>query len=328
MGHAFETGLMVRKPSWHRREKAVLLESPKTWQDARDQSGLTWEVQSEPVYDSDETGMSVPIPGWQKVVRDDKTELGARVLGIQPETYAMITMAEYGEVIDTALGITSDDEKVVFESLMSLYGGKLIVALTYFENPLRMPWDPSVNYSFVCFASRHDGNGGLRGIPTNVRVVCANTFNRAEQTDGRKVGFTIRHTANFKDRLEEVGKVMAMSREDSGAWVDFTEKLALWNVTDRRRDAFLKKLIPISDDMGLRAMNNAERSRDRVRLALSSESCAGIEKTGYGLLMATSEWSDHLRDHRTTDSYISRQLLGREDNKAKAVKILSAMAGI
>ena len=336
MGHEWESGFMVHQPSWHRLENAVLESSPDNWEDARKEAGITWEVETEPVYTMRPSAIGpswaptpVEIEGWKAITRDDKDVSDpARMLAIQKESYKVIKNAEFGSVIDAVLGMDKEDDPILFEALMSLYGGRMIVALCYFKNPLKMPWDPSKNYAFCSFASRHDGEGGLRGIPTNVRVQCANTQNVAEALDGRTVGFTIKHTTNWETKVAEIGRNMAQARGDSVKWLKFAEQLAMYKVGPRARDTYLKRYLPISDDMGHTKATNTMMARGKIRELLSGKTCEGIEKTGYGLLMATTEWSDHYRGHNSTDSFVSRQLLRKEESKARSSRILRAMAGI
>lgn len=344
MSHEWETGFMVRKPSWHRNERAVLTESPRNWEDARRQAGLTWEVTTEPVYGrtegvTEECEHFLPsdqcetcptreshdyaqIEGYRQIKRDDN----GGVLAIQPSSYHVIKNEEFGQVINDVVGITDEDDPVVFEALFSLYSGKMIVALLYFEEPLKLEWDPSKTYCYLSMASRHDGNGGLRGIPTNVRVQCANTMNWAEAIDGKRVGFTIRHTSNWEERVAEIARGLQAARGETAKWVEFAEQLALYKVNGRQREAYLKRFLPISDDMGQRQMTNIENSRDSIRRILSGETCAEIANTGYGLLMASTEWADHYRAHQSTDSYIGRQLLNKQAPKVKAASVLRSMA--
>lgn len=335
---------MVRKPSWHKLEHAVLAESPKSWEEARELAGLTWDVSTEPVYKKvityahhthtlecnieecevvDDFDVAYErIDGYQELSRDDN----GFTLSVQPTSYEVIRNERFGNVIDALLGI-EDDERVEFEAIFSLYGGRQVIALCYFPTPLHMPWDNSPNFSYLGFFGRHDGNGGLRGLPTNVRIQCANTQNLAEAVDG-KWGFTIRHTSNWKERVAEIRADLILARGESKKWLDFSEKLALYKAGGRQRETFLKKMFPVADDMGEKKAENQLLNREKVRTILKSETCADIADNGYGLLMATTEWSDHIRTSQTTDSYVSRQLLRVEEPKTRASRILRSMASI
>ena len=336
MASEWETGFVVHTPSWHRQERAVLAASPATWGEAREEAGLTWEVETEPVYTRKQEFDSgfghtqiTQVNGWQAIVRDDKNlEDPERILSIQKDSYQVILNSQFGEVIDAALGLEPGEDPVTFEALFSLYGGRQIVALIRFDNPLLMPWDNSKTYPMCSFSSRHDGQGGLRGVPTVIRVICANTQNLSEMTDGRTTGFTIRHTSNWEARVKEIGRGMAQARGDSAKWLKFAEELAMWKVTPRNRELYLKRYLPISDDMGTTQANNVIVSRSKIRGILESSTCSHIKDNGYGLLMASTEWSDHFRSHNSNDSFISRQLLRKEEPKARSSRVLRQMAGI
>ena len=331
MSDEFESGFMVRTPSWHKKENAVLANSPATWEEARIEGRLTWEVQTEPVYamSSAENGdvVATQIEGWQSITRDDRSEMDThRVLAIQKSSYAVIKNAQFGEVINAVLGLEENDDPVVFEVLMSLYGGRQVVALIKFIKPISMQWDSSLTYRYLCLASRHDGQGGLRGMATNVRVVCANTLSLAEMTDGTRTGFTIKHTSNWEERVKEVANQMIIARGESAKWLKFAEQLALYKATNARRETYLKRLMPVSDDMTEQKTTNVLEAREDIRMILKSPTCEHIAQTGYGLLMAATEWNDHHRDYQSTDTYVSRQLLHKEPLKAHAAKVLLQMA--
>lgn len=331
MSSMFESGFMIRKPSWHGLERAVLQNSPRTWEEARAEAGLEWDVDTGPVYVDDAKNLDEdfldapmsPAPGWQALIRDDTRAL----LSIRPSSYQVVRNEEFGAIMDTMLGLEGD-ERIEFEALMSLYEGRQIVALCFFETPLVMSWDPSKTFSFLAFNSRHDGHGGIRGIPTNVRVVCANTLAQAEYLDGRDTGFTIRHTGNWRERIEEIRRQLVLARGESKGWVEFAEQLALWDVTARRRETYLKRFLPVSDAMSVRVRDNQMLNRERIRTILESPTCTDIADTGYGLLMASTEWSDHGRVARSPETYVTRQLLRVEPNKRLASNILAEMAGI
>ena len=334
MGHMWDSGFMVREPSWHRMENAVLPDGVMEYDVARKHAHLEWEIGTEPIYVIDDPdGVDIPesfrLKGWQAIYRDDKAmaEADKRYLAVQPASYQVIMNNEFGEVINTVIGAESDDP-IVFESLMSLYGGRAIVALVYFQKPLEMPFDMGPTYRFLALISRHDGQGGLRGIPTNVRIQCANTLKQAEMTDGRRVGFTIRHTANWKERLEEVRQIMVASRGEGEQWEQFARDLDAWRIGTRQRETFLKRFLPVNDAMSKVAMANAENARHDIRRILESPTCEHINRTGYGLLMGATEWSDHVRKHRSNSSYVTRQMLIKEPHKARAASILRSMAGI
>ena len=197
-------------PARERRAEGV---APSTWPDARLDAHLEWEIGTEAVYVVDDPGPedlveTFRLKDWQAIYRDDKTmaEPEQRYLAVQPSTYKVITNSR----------VRRGDRPGLRHHRRRRPGH-----LRGPDEPLRRPPDrrPDLlrraaeaasrtrtthTYRFVVLCSRHDGNGGLRGLATNVRVVCSNTMALAEAIDGRKTGFTIRHTSNWRERLDEV----------------------------------------------------------------------------------------------------------------------------
>lgn len=330
MGHYFEKGrgVFVREPSWHRLENAVLPEHLTSWEDARKHARLDWEVFSEPVFVREidsvtETGEEVArfpeVSGFQAVRRDDTRA----VLAVQPSSYALIGMERFGDVIESVAGAG-----LRYEAAFSLYDGKMIVALLYFEEPLTIPGDNSQNFTYLAMINRFDGQGGLRGIPTNIRVQCANTLNAAEATDGKNVGFSIRHTTNWAERISEAAEIVQGARRDAQAWQVLANRLGAFRVSPNQTQTFLSRFLPTATDMTERQVRNVEVARDQVREVLASETCEHINRSGYGLVMAATEWADHVRANRSDDTLAARQLLRKELPKARAVRIACQMGHV
>jgi phage/plasmid-like protein (TIGR03299 family) len=325
MSHHFEagTGMFVREPSWHRLERAVLPEHVHTWQEAREAAAMTWEVTTSDVWLP--TGGQQPrvAPGYQAIYRNDKPDTSG-LLAIQPKTYALITMEDTGEVIETML----NHEDISYEALFSLFGGRQVWSVLYFDEPLRIPADPSETYTYMGVCNRFDGQGGVRALPTNVRLQCANTVNHAEMTDGRRVGVTLRHTKNWAQRVQEVSEAIADARRTGQEWAELAMRLASVTVTTRQRDRFVTTFLPKREDMTARQESNIDRQRGALYEIMASSTCEHIIGTAYGLAQAGMEFSDHGRRVLTTTGYIGRQLGGREGLKARSIRTAKQVAGL
>jgi phage/plasmid-like protein (TIGR03299 family) len=331
MSHHFEegTGMFVRKPSWHGLEKAVLPEYVHTWEEARVAAGMEWEVETGPVALPRKGGSHLLPPvyddaeDYRAIYRTDKSGIKG-LLAIQPITYKVIDMASTGEVIQALLG----DEEISYEALFSLYGGRQIWSVLYFEEPLVIPADPSQTFSYLGIGNRFDGQGGLRALPTNVRIQCANTVNHAEAIDGRRVGMTLRHTKNWENRVSEVAAVLADARKTATEWAEISNTLAAVHVTPRQTDRFVEAFLPKRDDMTDRQDNNTEDRRVELRSILASPTCDHIRTTAYGLAQAGIEYVDHGRRIVTESGYVNRQLGGKENLKARAIRTAKIVAGV
>lgn len=321
-------GFFVREPSWHKLEQKILADWPGDWATARQEANLLWEPLTEPVYLYRGTGgdglpLYLPAPGYQGVTRDDNEEL----LSIQSTGYEVINNTDFGAVIEGILGELGGE--IHYEGLFTLHGGRLVVALVRFDQSVRIPGDGSDTVTYAAFCVRHDGQGGLKVVLTNIRVVCANTWGMAEHAgvDG-KTSFTIRHSKNWAEKVEEVkGKLLAGAMANK-EYIEISEQLMLKKVTPKNREVFLKRLLPIGDDMGDRQRANREGERAQIRAILGGPTCEGIDKTAYGLMQAAGEWADHYRRFRTVDTYTNRTLFTKEPIKIKAFREAKRLAGI
>jgi phage/plasmid-like protein (TIGR03299 family) len=330
-------GFFVRTPSWHRLESKVLEDWPGTWPEARELAGLLWEPQPEPLYRQvgtlslDGTGLFGDVPRFEKVTGHQaitRTDTGA-LLGVQTSAYRVIDNTALGEVIETVMGVDPFGDRLKYEGVFSLHGGKLVLAVLYNQSAFRIGDDPSetVNYTVVC--SRHDGQGGLKVIKTNIRVVCANTWGMAEHSGvDEQTSFVIRHTENWDERVAEVRDALQVADLANEAYANVCEQLMLKKTTNAHRDRFLEKFLPVGSDMGERQKANRYDERAQVRMLLEGPTCEGIDKTAYGLLQAAGEWADHYRRFRSVDTYVTRNLTTKEPMKARAFRLTKEMAGI
>ena len=343
--HWTGSGFLVRTPSWHQLEGKVLADWPGSWNEARQEAGLLWEPESVPIYEmepaylvnsSDEViGNAAPdaviVPGYQRIIRNDNR----MTMGIQSKTYRMITNSEFGGVIESVLGAeinleTGQAIEIRYEGVFELYEGRQVYAVVYLGEGITVPGDLSPTYRYVVFYTRHDGQGGLRCIITNVRVVCANTAKMSEAgATEEETSFTIQHSNNWDKRVAEVRDKVADALQANQRYYEICEKLATTKITPNTIEKMVKRFLPVGDDMGRRQQQNREAERETVRTLLKGPTVSDEHRvTPYGFLMAATEWSDHYRSARTSSSYVTRQLTSKEPLKVKAFGLARQYAGI
>jgi phage/plasmid-like protein (TIGR03299 family) len=328
----FESGMFLIQPAWHRKGN-VVEDWPGDWETTRKGAGLTWDIDIVPA------GMRY---GWHDFVPDEdavyllrndkpatlRTEDGegnerlivnqAAKLAIQPLSYAVITNAAFGELIESIVGEIGRD--FAFETLISIKGGKQIIALMRSRQPLRIDGDFSATYTYLAFIIRHDGQGGFRCIPTNVRIVCANTVQAAEHFARQAgVGWTIRHTANWETRVADLQAAVAGAVRSSEVWEKLSNKMILTVVSGAEQETFLRAQLPIHDGMTERQQKSINRARDMVRANWGSPTCEQLGRNVYQMLMGFTQYLDHGRRSLSTDSEIARALMVPQDAKTKAI---------
>lgn len=331
MADYFDTGFCVRERSWHGKE-LLLDKHPETWDEARMAAGLMWEPRLDPLYkkvtsrDSEGvlTEQYVESSTAQLVVRDDtNAELG-NVSG----TFELITHAQMGLIIEDFLG----QPNVKFDTAGSVRGGAQVYATIMLDEPYTIKGDKDgygdevLTVPYFVLLNAHNGMGACKGLYTQVRVVCANTFQAADM-DGDRTGaqFSIRHTSGSGQRVEEAREIVKGAQVEALRWKALAEELALITVTTQQEADFINEFIPSPPEGVISDRVKLNIERDRAMFThLYRESAANCEMTGTGLGLVNTavEYLDHVRGFRNQETLVGRQLLRAEPLKAKAVRLV------
>lgn len=313
----YVSGFTVGEPAWHRLDTNYGSgDYPLNWGAARERAKLTWEVYTTPVYAPARGAESelVVVDGWQATRRDDTGE----TLNIGPDTYAVIGNAQIGEILAFLFDALVDDfgTKIKLETLNVLDGGRLIVGTIRLDEPWQVPGDPSMTVPFYNFSARHDGRGGIQFGENAVRTVCGNTAAAGEMFwRSHGSGVTIRHTSNWTSRMEDARAAVRVATANNAALQEFYSTAAGVRITDAEIEDFLDKWSPFSTADTDRVRFNRQATRTTFKTILASETCAGIENTAYGLVMAATELRDHWSPHRSLESEVKATLLSTETRR-------------
>jgi len=284
-------------------------------------------------------GILQPDPGHKGIARKD-THL---VLGVRSDEYSTIYhgntdddgnrvsakdgRASMEEIIDA---FTGADGALKFETAGSCREGRQVWALLCLDEPFHVPGDESATFPFLALLNNHAG-GACKAVATQVRVVCANTFQMASD-EGDRTGqqFTFRHVGDVAGRIEEAKATIAGLRGEREAYLALAEELSKLNITDPQVEAYLTDFLPSPRENGEqcsdRVHDNVERARKTFRhIYQDSVTTDGIRGNGYGLLQASTEYLDHVRGYRNRDTYLGRSVLGVEPIKQRALQLIRSL---
>lgn len=212
-------------------------------------------------------------------------------------------------------------------------------ALTFkLIEPIQISGDDSLVLPFFVLNWAHDGSGSLRGRSTSVRAVCWNTVSMGE-AEGKRLGtdFSIRHTENWRNRVEDAKKAIMGARASLDAYREVMEEFATVPVTVEDRERFALALVldqtlgsvprfkadVASGQYSDRVQDNVEKARDKALALFDTPTIPEDHKlTAYGLHLAGVEYLDHVRAARSTESYIGRSLLRDEPAKARLTPLI------
>ena len=302
----------VREMPWH--NLGVVLEDYPTRAEAQ-AIAHPWEPVAAPLFrrvpsidaDGNLTSNFEEVKGYVAQERSDNGDL----IAATSDTLVTVTngeMYDLGEAIeDSAPG------DVMYETGGSLNGGKRVWLMMRFKEALTINGDPNgATIPFFLLQNNHDGGGSFRGSATNVRVVCANTV-RAADLDAKARGteFAFRHTTNVSDRVEEARQALAGWRESVETYRLLAEHMITLKVDRKDVVQFVERFIPapLSTMTSDRVKHNIEQARGEWMSVYNGVTGEGIQGTAWGLLQASSEWSEHYRRANSKESRFKRAVL-------------------
>lgn len=331
----FNYGFSVREVPWHGlgsvpdeypgREEAIIL------------AGHDYSVVSAPLFarlGSADDPRYIQLDGWRQLIAQSNGErrnpVHGNLLHVAKDSYAVIQNTVAYDFCEALL-----DQGFLYETGVTLKDGALCALTLRLDEPFQITGDDSAVLPYVSLSWAHDGSAALRGRSTNIRVVCANTES-ASEAQGKRLGtdFSIRHTQNWRDRLEDARKAIAGTRADSEAWREEMEALAAVYVTRQQRELFAHAVV--LDHRGkvaavdrfqadvakgaysARVQTNVETAKAAVLDLFGGPTIPEAHRfTGYGLHLAGVEYLDHIRRANDEATRLGRSLLNAEPKKAQ-----------
>ncbi|MGH8792122.1 MAG: DUF932 domain-containing protein [Stackebrandtia sp.] len=323
MSHKWDSGFSVRKPAWHGLANIVDIH-PRDWNQARQWAGLEWDVVERriPEVDWDAEGRPHFVAGPDGQVAYDtdakaltRSDTGKRLAYVS-NSYEVISMDDFGMIFDSVL----DQAGVKYETAGSLDEGRMVWALAYLDEPVRIGGDPSLTMPYLLLLSRHDGSGAAQLIPTSIRVICANTAKAAElQGEGTGAVYAFRHTRNWRDRVDDARQAVTGARRAFDDYKNLAEDLYGLKITPRQLDWFVEAFMPYPPPGTYtdRVRRNVDAARDKLQLLAYEPTNDSIVGTAYGLLQLGLEYLDHVRPYRSQATHFGRSMIRPEKQKQR-----------
>lgn len=329
----FEEGFSVREKPWHGLGH-VLQEYPGR-EKAMELAGHDFTVEEVPLFVGEtvqqgDEDVARPTDeqadGWKGIRRSDSR----KTLGIVGKYYTVVQNNTMWDLVDALVG----EPEVQYETAGVLRGGAVLWVLARLDEIVTVPGDDSKTIPYCLVSTHHDGTGALKAGGVATRVVCWNTYSLAESEalrEGRH--YTFRHTGNVEDRIEDAKNAIRGVKSAFAEYVELARELAELTVSDMQVEDFLSRFIPMPDPaegqvVSTRVRNNVEKARDRVRTTLLHGQTIpdAHRRTGYGLLQAGIEYTDHVRKARSDQSYFRRTMMRQEKVKDHLIRLIRETA--
>jgi phage/plasmid-like protein (TIGR03299 family) len=274
----FDTGAFVRTPAWH--QLGVVLPEYPTVHEMYVESGLNWNVELMPLAAVLGNGQGVVFEDKFASVRTDK----GIPLGVVGSRYEPIQNEEMFTFIEALL----DDPDVKLETAGALRNGKVTWLQAKLDGDYSVDGDEFKSYLTV--ATSHDGTIPFAVYPTNIRVVCANTFSAAYST--KTISYAIKHTKNAKAMVDVARQALGLVFEDKEQFVKDVDRLMNLSMNEADVAAQLDKLIPPADPDkdSARTVTSRTNQRGSVMSIYNSPTVGTYRNTGWGWINAVNEY--------------------------------------
>lgn len=283
--------------------------------DAMEEAGIAYEVNNIPLNVRIPIGsgpmgdsLTVGVEGKRLNYRTDSLD----PLGIVGDRYQVTQMRELGTIVESLVG-----EGWEPLSAGSLRGGAqaFIVGRLPFES---QTGDFVANLGIV---NSFDGSTALRFVNTPMRPTCCNAIGLMLRS--AKASFSIRHTANVMDRMEDARSALNMAMAYNKKLDEEIEYLLGLELPDPASvQPIIDKLVPAPraaldgsfiDEKGKPMTERSARSRQNKRQGimsnwLTSTTITDVRYTGWGFLNAVSEWEQWQRPAKSSDYRAERTL--------------------
>lgn len=236
------------------------------------------------------------------------------------------------EVWDLAEWIQDNVPGIQFETAGTLNEGRNIWILMKKDEVLKVSGDPQGDsIPYFALQNGYVRGSGFRFQQILTRIVCWNTSQRADlEAESENHNFSLAHTLNLWERIEEIKHAMLTWEEEAQAWVEAKERLAKLKVTPKGINWFTENFLPqphlaLTSD---RVKQNVETARLELLGELLSPRGVGIEGTALGLWEAASAWSEHVRRAQSPQTRFRRAILERDTILQDARELAIAAASI
>lgn len=321
MGAIPEKSFTVRTPAWWDTNSEYVLADYPGRTEAMALAGHDFKIVERPV---DVVGFkrSHRAEGYKALVRSGS---GA-ILHITKDSYEVVENAVMYDVAEALL-----DEGFLYETGGTMGEGAICYLTLLLNEPVVITGDNSTTLPYAGLSWSHNGTMSASVRSTSVRQVCENTVS-ASEAEGQRLGtnFVFRHTKNVLERINEAKATIKGVRANHGVYVKAMEELAAIPVTPAQRDLFVSTIIGDKDGTisrsaaaSDRVKNNVEEQRALINSVFFSKTMPEAHAlTAYGCHLAGVEYADHLRAHRSRDSYVKRTLLTDNPMKANLVRTI------
>lgn len=291
----------AREDAWH--SLGTVLPDVFTAEDAMTHGLLGgWDVRKFPAFAVDpKTGLQIPMPGRNAVVRTNPVTKGVDFLGDVGDSYHIIQNEEHAGLLNALV----DESGAHFETAGAIDGGRRVFVTMKLPGHLKVGGVDPVD-QYIAAINSHDGSLSFTMMVTPIRVVCQNTLNLAF---GRASNvFRVRHTSGAQKQM------VAQAREALNFTFNYlegfqaeAEQLINTTLTQSAFEQLIEREFGAGADAAAATVTRSDRKIEKMaELFADANTQEGIRNTAWAGLNALTEWYDHFSPTRGEDRDAAR----------------------
>ena len=164
---------------------------------------------------------------------------------------------------------------------------------------------------FFYIGTSHDGSMGLKFVLGVQRLACTNQLPMFSSTGS---AWSHRHSTNVMANAKAAVTHLTQAEEALDDFEEEVRRLIETEVTERRFQSIITRVLPMNDDQTPRQRANVEEARQGVRQAYASDiDGGGFAGTGWGVVNAFNSWGQWIKPVRSTSDRAERQVVRTMD---------------
>lgn len=229
--------------------------------------------------------------GQFNTVRTDTNQ----ALGIVGDRYHVIQNSEAFDFIDSIIG----QGVAEYETVGALGNGETIFITCKLKDGMVINKEDIDKYLLISMS--HDGTSSITVMFTPIRVVCNNTLSLALKGNLQK--YTIRHTANAKQKLEYAKIVLGLVDKQTLIYNQMFEALTTIKVSDMDAKYIMEKSLKLERDidgeLSTRANNILLSAEDYYHIGAGQENIVG---TGWGVFNGITGYLQNAKEYKDKEA--------------------------
>ena len=265
-------------------------------------AGLDYKISKEPIYT--EGGKIINSGKTVRVFREDTD----KTLGIVGHKYEI---AQNEDVFDVAMTL-QESEDIQWDRVGSMNDGSQIFGSFILPDHITIGNNPNETFEQRIYLSNaNDGSGGLKALPTNMRLFCQNqTTAVLKQLKAWGINprdLSIRHSSKMSERIDDLKRILQLTNHMNMRFAEDASQLMRVEMTDaemtevfidtfgwtQKTDKKTGEIITDNHPYGLatRGINQLETLNEL--LTSETNTTGGMAGSAWACYNAITEYIDH-----------------------------------